>query len=297
MMKDKLCTFDAVTITLNPAIDLTISIRDFRTGAVNRVAQSHSIPGGKGVNIATGLAREGFRAAATGFLGCENAGDFEAWFAEHGVKDFFVRIPGRTRTGIKITDPVRNETTDINFPGFSPSAADFETLLAQIDALEGTWMTVGGSVPPGIDATVYRDLIPRLKSRGAKVLFDSSGDAMRFGIEAGPDIIKPNIHELEELTGSTLANEADVIEAARTLLAKGIGLVAVSMGGKGACFVTGGEEVIERAPQIEIKSTVGAGDAMVAGIITAQLRKLPLAECARLATEFSVALLKRNAAR
>lgn len=289
--------FDAVTITLNPAIDLTISIRDFRPGVVNRVDGSHTQPGGKGVNAATALADAGHRVAATGFLGRDNAADFEALFTEKGIEDCFVRIPGRTRTGIKITDPSRNETTDINFPGFNPTAADLNALMQQLAALEAPWFVVGGSIPPGIDAGIYREIIRGLKSRGGKVILDTSGEALRRGIEAAPDIIKPNIHELEEISGDSLLTESAVIEAARGLLAKGIELVVVSRGGEGACFISKNEVLVEHPPGIEIKSTVGAGDAMVGGIVAAQLRKLPLAGCARLATEFSVALLKRNAAR
>lgn len=293
----KLQAFDAVTITLNPAIDLTVSIRDFRPGAVNRVDAWHTQPGGKGVNAATALAGDGHRVAATGFLGRDNTADFEALFAEKDIADCFVRIAGTTRTGIKITDPSRRETTDINFPGFAPTPRDLKALFKRIDALEAKWFMAGGSVPPGVDVSVFRDIIRALKARGSRVILDTSGEALRHGIEAGPDIIKPNIHELEELAGKRLKTQTAVAKAARALLAKGIQLVAVSMGDEGALLVTENEVVMERAPKITIKSTVGAGDAMVGGIVAAQLRKLPLAACARLATEFSVALLKRNAAR
>lgn len=296
-MKTASRKFDAVTLTLNPAIDLTISIRDFKPGAVNRVEHSHSIPGGKGVNAATALADEGHSVAVTGFLGRENTECFEALFAEKRIEDCFVRILGRTRTGIKISDPVRNETTDINFLGFVPTPADFDLLSRQLDALDGSWFVVGGSIPPGINETVYRDIIRALKKRGGKVALDTSGDALRHGIEAAPDIIKPNIHELEALVGKPLNTQTAIVEAAQKLLAMGIGLVVVSMGGEGACFVSKTDVVMERPPLIKVKSTVGAGDAMVGGIVAAQLRKLSLKECARLATQFSVELLKRNAAR
>ncbi|HWB58538.1 MAG TPA: 1-phosphofructokinase family hexose kinase, partial [Chthoniobacteraceae bacterium] len=215
---------------------------------------------------------------------------------ERGIEDHYVRIAGQTRTGIKITDPVRNETTDINFPGFMPTPADMALLRAALDKLDATWFTAGGSLPPGIEPTIYRDLIRALKARGGKVLLDSSGEAFRYGIEAAPDIIKPNINELEELTGSSLPTDDAVVEAARKLVARGIGLVVISMGAKGACFVSKGEVVIQRAPKIEVKSTVGAGDAMAAGTIASLLRGLPLAESARVATERSLARLKRNAA-
>ena len=296
-MKKSPRKFDVVTVTLNPAIDLTISIDDFRTGAVNRVAASHTQPGGKGVNAATALAAAGHHVAATGFLGRENTGDFETLFAEKGIEDCFVRIAGRTRTGIKIADPVRNETTDINFPGFSPTAPDLKKLFRRLDALDAKWFMAGGSVPPGVDTAIYRELIGRLKARGCRVILDTSGEALRHGIEAGPDIIKPNIHELEELAGKPLRTQVSVEKAARALLAKGIKIVAVSMGGKGALFVSGKGAAFHPAAKIKIKSTVGAGDAMVAGILAAQLRNLPLTACARLATKYSTSLLEHNAAR
>ena len=296
-MKIKLPNFDVVTITPNPAIDLTITMGDFTPGAVNRVEQSHSQPGGKGVNVATALAGDGHRVATTGFLGRENSGDFEALFVAKQVEDCFVRIPGRTRTGIKITDPTRHETTDINFPGLTPTPEELDLLREQLAALDAAWFMVGGSVPPGVDAAIYGEIIRALKARGAKVALDTSGEALRHGIEAAPDIIKPNIHELEALVGEPLKTQPAIIEAAQKLLAKGIGLVVVSMGREGACFISQTGIVMEHAPIIPIKSTVGAGDAMVAGIIAAQLRNLALDACAKLATEFSVELLKRNATR
>jgi 1-phosphofructokinase len=132
-----------------------------------------------------------------------------------------------------------------------------------------------------------------LKARGARVALDASGDALREAIEAGPYIVKPNIAELEALLGKELAGTHAVIAAARALLAKGIELVAVSMGREGACFVTAAEAVIARPPDVEVGSTVGAGDAMVAGIVAAQIRGLPLEECARLASAFSLHVLTR----
>ena len=154
----------------------------------------------------------------------------------------------------------------------------------------------GGSVPPGVDAAIYREIIGRIKARGGRVLLDTSGEALRHGIEAGPDIIKPNIHELEALIRQNAADRGRRDQEPRKrFIAKGIGLVVPSRWvARARCFVTASEAVHHPAPKIKIKSTVGAGDAMVGGIVAAQLRGLPLAGCARLATEFSVALLKRN---
>ena len=285
--------FEVVTVTLNAAIDRTVTIPNFTAGAVNRVESVRSNPGGKGVNVASALADHGHGVAVTGFLGRANAGAFEELFSRKKIADHFVRIAGQTRIGIKITDPVQAETTDINFPGPAPTEAEISMLLSQIAALEAEWFVVAGSLPPGVDPAIYRDIIERLRRRGSKVLLDTSGDPFPLALEAKPTAIKPNIHEFEAFIGRSLPNEKDVIEAARELISRGIELVVVSMGRKGACFVAPHEAVIARPPEIEVQSTVGAGDAMVAGIISGQLQKLSLGECARLATAFSIDSLSR----
>jgi 1-phosphofructokinase len=286
-------TFDTVTVTLNPAIDRTVTIPNFTAGVVNRVETVRSNPGGKGVNVAASLADSGQRVAVTGFLGRENTASFEALFVEKQIADRFIRVAGQTRVGIKVVDPVLAQTTDINFPGPTATAADLETLTIQIAALDAECFVLAGSLPPGVEAKIYRDLITALRSRGRRVVLDASGEALRQGLEAQPHLFKPNIHELGELLGETLDSEIAVLNAARKLVARGIEMVVVSMGRDGACFVTASDAVVAKPPDVEVRSTVGAGDAMVAGIIAGQARKLSLADCARLATAFSVHALTR----
>jgi 1-phosphofructokinase len=293
-MKKDFVKVDVATVTLNPAIDRTLTIPNFTAGVVNRVEQERDNAGGKGVNVASALADYGYNVAVTGFLGRDNASSFEDLFARKKIEDRFVRIAGQTRVGIKIMDPVRKQTTDINFPGPAPTGADLDALRDQLAALDCPWFVLAGSVPPGVDAAIYRDMMIALKKRGSKVVLDTSGEPLSHAVDAAPSIIKPNIHELEVLVGKSLPTQSAIIEAAHELVAKGIELVAVSMGKDGACFVTPSAIVIARPPSIEVKSTVGAGDAMVAGIVSAYLRQLPLAECARLATAFSVDALRRN---
>lgn len=286
--------FDAVTVTLNPAIDRTLTIPRFSPGEVHRVEAVCNSAGGNGINVAAALANDQRRIAATGFLGRENAALFETLFAEKTIADRFIRIPGETRIGIKITDPVAHQTTDINFPGASPRPGDIAALREEIDALDAPWFILGGSLPPGVDPAFYRDLTAALKARGRKVVLDTSGEPLRLALEAVPEIIKPNLHELEALLGQRLADEKAVIAAARSLVQRGIGLVVVSMGKEGACFVNAERAVIARPPEVEVRSTVGAGDAMVAGIVSAQIQGLPLDECARLGTAFSIEALTRT---
>lgn len=287
-------SFDVVTVTLNPAIDRTVTIPRFTAGVVNRVEAVRSNPGGKGVNVAAALADFGHRVAVTGFLGRDNTASFDAMFAEKKIADQFVRIAGQTRVGIKISDPELAQTTDINFPGPQPAPDDLAELRQHLAELDAAWFVLAGSLPPGVGASIYRDLILELRARGRRVVLDASGDALRLALEAKPHLFKPNIHELGELLGKTIASEAEMVAAARELIASGIEQVVVSMGKEGACFVTATESVIARPPDVEVRSTVGAGDAMVAGLVSAQFQKLPLAECARLATAFSVHALTRT---
>lgn len=292
-MKTTETSFEVVTVTLNAAIDRTVTISNFTAGAVNRVESVRSNPGGKGVNVAAALADHGHGVAVTGFLGRSNAGAFEELFSRKKIADHFVRIAGQTRIGIKIMDPIRVETTDINFPGPAPTAEEMAMVRAQIAALDAQWFVVAGSLPPGVDPGIYGDIIADLRRRGRKALLDTSGAPFPLALSAQPTAIKPNIHEFEAYVGRALPNEKEVVAAARELIGHGIELVAVSMGKEGACFVTADESVIARPPDIEVKSTVGAGDAMVAGILSAQLQKLSLRECARLATAFSIDSLTR----
>lgn len=279
------------TLTLNPAIDRAVTIPDFTAGAVNRVVQSSDRAGGKGINVAAALAGHGHAVAALGFLGRDNADVFTVFFAARGIEDRCLRLPGVTRTGIKIFDPLRRGTTDINFPGLSPTAADLDALRGQLAALRGGWCVLAGSLPPGVPAGIYREFVSTLKTNGVRTVLDASGESLREVLKASPDVIKPNVFELEALLGKTLCSEADVVAAGRELVAGGVKLVVVSRGAEGACFVTAEEGFVARPPSVGAGSTVGAGDAMVAGIVSAQIRGLPLDEAARLATAFSLAAL------
>lgn len=282
-----------VTLSLNPAIDQTARVPNFTAGRVNRVEWEQSDAGGKGVNVASFLADAGHPVAATGLLGHANAEPFVELFARKGIEDRCVRLPGRTRVNVKIVDEVQDQVTDINFPGLAPAPEDLDRLLAAIDALcAGTgWFVLSGSLPAGVPTGIYADLVRRLKGLGKTVVLDASGAPFAAAVGCGPDLIKPNIDELSELVGRPLGSQAEVLAAARTLIDQGVGLVAVSMGADGALFCAGADAVLAVPPAIVVKSTVGAGDAMVAGLVAGTLRGLDLAGRARLATAFSLGTL------
>jgi 1-phosphofructokinase len=284
-----------VTVTINPAIDQTISIPNFEAGIVNRVQSSQMDAGGKGINVAAFLADFGQPAAATGFLGAENDAIFCRLFYQKDIEDRCVRIAGATRIGVKISDMALRRTTDINFPGQAPAPADVARLFDILRELaaDHEWFVLSGSIPAGVPADIYAEMIHLLTGgrtgRGPKVVLDTSGEGFRQAVAAGPWLIKPNADELGEFAGEKLETPAAIVRVARELMRRyGIANVVVSMGREGAIYVEDGAPIWAVPPSVEVRSTVGAGDAMVAGTVAGKIRGLPLAECARLATAFSM---------
>lgn len=281
------------TLTMNPALDMTVRVAGFQPGAVNRASEMRLDAGGKGVNVASFLAQLGIPVAATGLLGEENAQAFERHFARHRIEDRFVRVPGSSRLGVKIVDGARQQTTDVNLPGLVAPVEALERLAGEIDRLaaECAWFALSGSLPPGIDADFYAGCIRRIGAQGCRVALDSSGAAFMGGVEAAPEVVKPNLSELSEWAGRPLAGEAEALAAARELLARGIGLVVVSLGERGALFVESGQALAAQPPEVSVASTVAAGDALVAGVLAARLEGLSLEETARKATALAVGKL------
>jgi 1-phosphofructokinase len=278
------------TVTLNPAIDQTVRVDNFQPNRVNRGQEIRFDASGKGVNVASFLADYGHDTAVTGYLGQANVGIFEQFFAFKGIDDCFVRIPGSTRINVKVVDEMKRQTTDINMPGQTPPQEALNTLLETIEQLADScdWFVLSGSLPPRVASTVYATIITRLKRRNKHIILDTSGEALREGIQAGPTIVKPNIEELQQLVRYTLTSQAEIQQAAHQLLNEDIRLVVVSMGRQGAMLVEQETTLLAIPPTTTVKKTFGAGDAMVAGLVTAQIQGLSLADCGRLATAFSV---------
>ena len=288
-------------VALNPAIDLTIEVSDLRVGEVNRAQRAQQDAGGKGINVASCLADYAAKVAVTGQLGRENAALFESLFDEKGIDNHCLYLDGHTRVNTKVVDPARGETTDINLPGPSQSAEQINAHFGQLADVMNTlapsvrWVVLSGSLPPGWPADTYATLTRHVHALGGKVMLDTSGQPFSEALKAAPDVVKPNRDELAEHLGRPLSSLQETIAAARQLLAEspGMNLVAVSMGRDGAVFVSPSQAVVAHPLEVEPISSVGAGDAMVAGIVSAQLDGLPLDRCAQLSTAFAAGKLSR----
>ena len=263
-----------ITVTLNPALDKTVQISDFAVDRVNRIETVRIDAGGKGVNVAKVVRCLGFPCAAMGFLSGRTGQLIEESLQEQGIVCDFVYTPGETRTNVKIIDPLRRTHTDLNEPGpeAPPSAVDdLKNRLLQ-RARPGDLVVFSGSVPPNVDTDIYRKWIALVKGRGADTILDADGELFRKGILSGPGAIKPNIHEMEMLCQKPLETPAEVQNEAEKLFAYGIDSILVSMGARGALFLHDKQMLVTPGIETLVKSTVGAGDAMVAALAIARQR-------------------------
>ncbi|MCB1826220.1 MAG: 1-phosphofructokinase [Candidatus Competibacteraceae bacterium] len=291
-----------VAVALNPALDQTIEIAGLQPGAVNRALRMQVDVGGKAVNVASCLSDFGVNAAVAGQLGRDNAALFEELFQRKKIANHCCYLDGLTRVNTKLVDTVSGDTTDLNMPGpeFDPAAAAdlLQQVLERLGRLverTASWVVLSGSLPPGLPADVYATITARVQAAGVSVLLDTSGAPLKAALAAGPRIVKPNRHELAELLDRPLDSLEALIAAGRELLAGSLApeWVVVSLGGDGALFLTREHAVQAQALRVAVTSTVGAGDAMVAGLVAARLEDLSLTETAQLATAFAAAKLTR----
>ena len=257
------------TITLNPAVDKTVEILDFEVGSVNRVASIRQDAGGKGINVSKVIMTMGGKSRATGLLGGA-AGKFIIDYLDQAdIENNFLTIEGETRTNLKIVDSKRKTNTDINEAGPLVALEDIEELEKIIfEKLEKDAVVVfSGSIPANMDKDLYGKWIKVAKQSGAKTILDADGELLKHGVEAGPYLVKPNIHELERLFDTKINGIQEAEKQARSLIEMyGIELVAVSLGAKGAIFLNKESSLYAHGIDVEVKSTVGAGDSMVAAL-------------------------------
>ncbi|OLF55841.1 1-phosphofructokinase [Pseudomonas chlororaphis] len=257
-----------LTLTLNPALDLTVQLARLEPGQVNRSEAMHSHAAGKGVNVAQVLADLGHQLTVSGFLGEDNPQAFEALFTRRGFVDAFIRVPGETRSNIKLAEQ-DGRITDLNGPGPEVDEAAQQALFERLERIAPGHdaVVVAGSLPRGVSPQWLHALLMRLKALGLKVALDTSGEALRAGLAAGPWLVKPNTEELAEALGSPLLSVRTQAEAARRLHAQGVEHVVISHGAEGVNWFSSAPALQALPPKVCVASTVGAGDSLLAGML------------------------------
>jgi 6-phosphofructokinase 2 len=261
------------TITLNPALDRTIWVDRIKDDISNRIVKEDTFAAGKSIDVSKVLKNLGIESIALGFVGGFAGRELEGRLLNDGIEGRFVPVSGETRTNIIVHEIETGRQIAFNAKGPEVRPDELMHLMEIVEELDDPEVVaVGGSLPPGIRPLIYRKLISSAKkcihgSCRAKVFLDVDGESLRLGIQAQPDLIKPNIHELSQLVGHELQGEEQVLQAAREINRGGVETVLVSMGPRGIMLVSQDEEHIAVPPAVEVKNTIGAGDSSVAGFI------------------------------
>ena len=255
------------TVTLNPALDYSMSVDEISLGQTNRSCEEGITFGGKGLNVSYVLSQLGVDSVALGFVAGFTGEELVRAVSSVGIKTDFIRLSqGNTRINVKL----KGETeTEINASGPMIEKKDIDLLFEKTDRLQsGDILVLSGSVPPSAGNDIYQRIMQRLQGKDVSVAVDASGNALLNALKYRPFLIKPNVAELEETLKIKIDSQEDIIKAAKELQTLGAQNVLVSRGPLGAILIEDSGQVhIASAPKIAPKNTVGAGDSMLAGFI------------------------------
>ncbi|MFV2012365.1 MULTISPECIES: 1-phosphofructokinase [unclassified Micromonospora] len=259
-----------LTLTLNPSLDRAVEIDDLVRGEVIRATGARLDPGGKGVNVSRALLANGVPSVAVLPCGGDEGGQLVRLLAAEGVEVVAVPIAGRTRSNITLAEP-DGTVTKVNEPGPTLSRDEFDAITTRLldTAHQADWVVVCGSLPPGLPVDGFTALCRQLLDAGLRLAVDTSGPPLRAAAEAGADLVKPNREELAEAVGRPLDGLGDVVDAAQQVRAWGAGTVLASLGAQGAVLVDADGMRTGDSPVDQPRSTVGAGDALLAGFLAA----------------------------
>ena len=256
------------TICLNPCFDKTVSVDRLQPGQVNRIREARVDQGGKGINVAVVAKRLGLDVQCIGVMGENGSADLTAIMDREGLKHNFLTVPGHVRTNMKVYSLDGQGVTELNEPGTLLTEDDLKrfTKLAEETTAGSDMIVLTGSLPPGCPEGTYRDLLKALD--GKKCILDTEGRELELATKgAHPFLIKPNLREMEATLGIELRTMRAIRDAALLFIRLGVQHSVVSMGAMGAMYISADKTLFAPALRVETKSTVGAGDAMIGGML------------------------------
>jgi 1-phosphofructokinase len=286
------------TVTLNPSLDYIVEVDQVTLGELNRTKNETKFPGGKGINVSQVLKRLDVDSRALGFLGGFTGDYIEEFLTSHGINTDFVKVDEDTRINIKLKS--ENET-EINAKGPNITEENFEALKGKIRELTSEDILVlAGSIPSTMPESTYEELVKLCNENGTKFIVDAEGELLKKVLPLTPFLIKPNHHELGDLFNTVINSCEEVIPYGRELIKQGAQNVIVSLADKGAVLINKDLALIATSPKGDVKSSVGAGDSMVAGFIATYEKTKSIEEAFRFsvaagsATAFSIGLCTRE---
>ena len=257
------------TITLNPSLDRAIDVEEFVYDDVNVILEEERRPGGKGIDVSRVIRDLGGASIALGLMGGYGGAEVEGRLTNEGIVCDFTRVNGETRTNITIRQRKKKMETVLSAPSAGVTPFDVTVLYNKIKQIPGeSYVVVSGTMPPGVNDNFYAQIITTLKEKQVKIFLDADGEALKKGVQAGPYLIKPNIHEFGRLLDKNIREQEEVLDHVAPCLNL-IDFVVVSLGARGALGFSREERVLVTPPRVNVKSSTGAGDALVAGMVFA----------------------------
>ncbi len=254
------------TICLNPAFDKTVTVDELRLGEVNRILHVREDFGGKGINVAAVASRLDLKTQCLGCMGETGAVRLRELMDAEGIAYDFMTVPGSIRTNLKVVSKQGQAVTELNEPGCPMTRDQLDAFMNLVKKKgSGSYTVLTGSLPPGCPEETYMEIILALKD--VPCILDAEGSSLLLGLSAHPLLVKPNLSELESTLGTSLRTLRAIRDAAYVLMKKGAQSVIVSMGKMGALFTDGKRTLYSPALGVKVLSTVGAGDAMVGGVL------------------------------
>lgn len=270
------------TICMNPCFDKTVEVQKLNVGQVNRIQDARVDLGGKGINVAVVADRLGLDVQCLGIMGREGSAELSGMMEKEHLHNCFLTIPGHVRTNTKIVDRSSPGVTELNEPGpvVDGGILDEFFAMAKEKTADSEIVVLTGSLPPCSPEGTYRDLMKTLE--GKKCILDTEGKELELAAKgAHPFLIKPNLKEMEATLGIELRTMRTIRDAALLFIRLGVEHAVVSMGEMGAMYVSQDKTLFAPALRVEIKSTVGAGDAMIGGMLLGYEREKDMSRAFR----------------
>ena len=271
-------------ISLNPSIDRTLTVENFTPGGLNRVISTRDLAAGKGINVALTVSALGLDAECVGFMYRDSGSLFEKRLMVNSTAYDFIWRDGAARTNIKVFDQSAGVVTELNESGQEIDGESLKQMTELVcrHAENSDYLILSGSMPPGCPDDYYRTLINAVDGLGCRCVLDADGERLKYGLQAQPFMIKPNRFELETMAGRPLRTVEEVRDAARKYIDLGVSVVAVSLGADGAMILQHDEAYFAPKLNVEVKSTVGAGDSMVAALVAGFMAENDLEDAFRM---------------
>lgn len=260
-----------VTLTLNPAIDKSTTVKAIVPDKKLRCASPKFEPGGGGVNVSRAIKKLGGTSTAIYMAGGYSGKFYEQLLAQEGIQSCVIKTEGHTRENVIVVDESANLQYRFGMPGPVIKEDEWKQCIEILDRFEGVeYIVASGSVPEGVPVDFFARLAVCAKKINAKLILDTSAEPLRQAVDDGVFMIKPNLGELSFLSGVEELHEADAIDAAKQIITNGgCEVMVISKGASGAILITKNEVIRSHAPTVKKRSTVGAGDSMVAGMVLA----------------------------